>query len=1596
MSVTIPLLRDLQGPWRELQVEFYGSSTETVEAYPFISVTDLKRIIWMKKDGAPEWAPEHVFIGVRTGAGFRPIEFHWPADVGNAVLPDPSTRMPNPALVNAQGVRKPVTPVMLGGLILETALAPELPGIPTITVISLASLQGEMTPVLFGGFYVMYFPWLTDPAEVGAAAESSDAITDAYALCVPYTLDRKSRITTVQESLAAGVAGDSITMTTVARLRWALAFPRPESLEQMFYELPTTTTMPFMRYFPVAPRSPLLKLALNPDGTPIIANDRLLARFLHYPPPAPNVIVAKVPITGSQALTMVIFEDGSCDITLEVPQRGATYLASAAADAEELIRRVLDDFGIAARPLLSDIHATYEWKHPSPATSAGLSAGEIKKRLAALTPFLEAGDGLTFRWRAVSNYESEAEMFAFITGLVEQEGGEVDPNDGEPNMEKFVSGLMTQFGIKKEAAKTVVERWIERRAKAVAPSITTGFLAVPKHSAGTSVTIRGDYPNYSLEIQGAGSLEEVQRLASVIGVLLGAPNLGMVAPPQIVLEIAAVVQQGAEGGDDGEIDLGDLGFESESEGEGEEAAPVAEVLNIQPADCRTKPWLASDAPLKALAKYYITKLTGLDPQLFSYEDPAANTKEKGAKEKQGNTYSRRCGTVEGRQPNVFTEEQYRKLHGCYEGRVRFVDLPPRSPDDLPASNDGYITDTGGLPIWTVYNYVSKSPPYNRLFLTCAEFWCAKESCNMPLLRSEFEGTARRDGADKPPNTCPFCGGRPIRDMSVPGPQESVIIRKKKDAESFHRFIGLIKEVTHPKKYPFPCCGIKPTLIQTYKKGIADGSFAFAGAAVEVQEVIDYKKIFSSIKKQYILDSDKLLTAGKIGLVPPFLDAFFGQDSPHSVKLVGVRPTFHDGATLFVHVGVEARARGLSLFAGLAPLLGYNSSEECKEALLELSPRAFESANYGTLVHEFAQTTLTEELLKSLPEFAAKYGYNLDINRPHIIRLYRAYINFRAYLSDDQTPKKLRHLEHLLTGLANRRFVILERPSPDSRTAVAAERPSPDSRTAQVDVRCPTFGLTDAEAPVSFLWHDKRDDTWEPLILYNGEAVLTFGQPGTLPSIKTWLRDWTSQCTRPPPPHVWTPDIAELPRLTTLLTARLSLKPTALLRDRSNRLAGVMFGGLFVPCLDDGNLAIQLPRLFEADAIPNTPIDEYERFYAELRLPIVAQLALTGSEVSGFLMGTGTMVPCGPGTSALPVQQVEAFPWERDAILRAPDAMSSTVVLEEQKVSVDEQAAEAYQYLRLSMAHYLHYDADGQRLKAAISQLIGESKTLYLKRQAMDVLLEPVIRRFLGVVVTDRRAALPLMRSDCIPLDEENCRAGCVWVQESCKIAVPQRGADSDPVRIFTARLGDELLRYPNRAEILEDRVPKLRTPKVAVRIGDELILPTKKKEPVDLIMERLGLGQRQATFPEELLRLDGLEETAGPPASWTDLGFRVIEEDRNVVLAAITQVPIETWATSIVDRKVKLGLPADAFAWNLQDMYAIASLKTSTVLLVSREGVQMIRPPIRPPPDSYMFFWDYLLVSRGDTYRFRLDQLPGDVAMAVDATTPLSVEELGK
>ena len=1778
MSVTtIPLLADLQGAWASFQVEIGGTAQPLADVYPFISVTDLKRLIWIQQGGDPRWAPERVFVGVRDteGTDIRPIEFHWPASAtaDSVDLPDPRVhREPNPALIDEAGNRKPVGPTMIGSLILETALSPELianGAVPVVTAISLAELAPptpeELTTALYGGYYQLYFPWLTAPGQVLDAAAPTAALGDAYAAATAYTADRLTRIQVVQRALAAGVAGASVTMNTMTRLRWTLPPPptKPESLERTFYGLRATATVPFIRFFPVG-RPPLLKLGLKTEGVPFVEDDKVFAQYLNQAAPAlksSSVILAKIPVTSAHvekgaAFTLFMFEDGTCDISLDVPQRGATYVAAVAIDAQRILRSVITALGFApeTEPVLRDLHASYKWTHPAPRRSSPLSAAKLQARVQTLTPFLESVPTLSdekalavFQWRAVSNYESESAQFAYITQMILRGAGE----PGEEGMAKYSAEVAEKFGITPAAAAAVIERWAERRADAVAPASGpgAGSLAVPKHSTGASVAIQGTHPEYTLDIQGIDSIEELQRLISVVGVLLGASSADLsIAPPAAAEQAAAAavaigdaVVLEAAGAAEPEVELGemdpamaalmaDLGFgdaeEQDEGGDEDEEEPAGPTLVIGEVDapapslgptapapdldaavaaveeeCRGTPWTAGEAPLRISPDYYMAKLKKEDKVLFGYSADAT---------KRVKSYSKSCQRRDDRQPNIMTLAEYARVKRCYEDRVRFVDLPPRKPSDLPqdptwnpkkhVDDDYFITDhtpgpTFGWPLWPVYGYENKTRPGEYLYMICAELWCDRD--NLPLMRSEYEGTQGR-GFAKPPMTCPFCAGRQIADMSSPVSGESVIVRTPKESTGkLHRYIGTITRNKHPNGYPLPCCDTTPRLLVKYMKAAALGQIVFGrelgaeeeegGAGedaapppeLELEPAggeegrIEYRRLLSSMHTQYILGNDKALEAGKIGLLPPLLDAFFGQNSSKAVELRGIRPTFAEGAVVFVRVGVDTRTRapGLNLFAGLAPLLGFESAEECQRSILQKRMvRAFESANYGTLVQEFAAkaTVTEEELTNSLPNFAGEFGYKLDTNRPHVVRLYKAWTAFLATMADNKTPKKLRHLEHLLAQpqvIVNRGLLIV----------------TLEQAGDHIKVVCPSFGIPIAsvfgDVPIAFMWHDVRDESWEPIVLYNGtkDVVRFFGErsadleaiPAALKGVlQQWLRDWRSSslgCGRPaPPPHVWTPDrsTTDLPRLTQLRARREGVVPSALIRDRSNRLAGILLttGGnqMFVPCLDDGSLAEQLPRLFEAESIPPVPLDAYLRFYATLAtqfpglkpIKLVAKME-EATQIVGFMTAVGSMVPTAPSplasTSELPVQQIDAFPWERDAIiLRQPDAPATAgMILEESTASVEEQLAEAYQYLRLTLGHWLIRDARGPAMKTSLAKLLRSNLPLYEKRKRMDIVLEPLIREWISVEETTERKALSLLRQDCLSLEGEACSAaeGCRWVSaldgktqgatgNRCLIHAPTREAATDPIRIFTARLSDELLRYSHeRNEILEDNVPAIRTPRGAVRVGNELFLATKPKEPAYAILERLGFtGHATFTFPEEMLRFEGAEEeyqmgndqpavtveSETLPASWLEKGLKVpsppaeLDDAKLLAFAEGTGRPIDKWTEFLKDRRRKLTIPDPDrdFQWSRQDFYVIASLTLSNVLFVHQDpsGKLTIDRWIQPPGKTtttggqiYMIFWGrrQLLVTRGSkNYRFLTKDLPGDLVTALDGTSPIPEEEV--
>jgi hypothetical protein len=489
----------------------------------------------------------------------------------------------------------------------------------------------------------------------------------------------------------------------------------------------------------------------------------------------------------------------------------------------------------------------------------------------------------------------------------------------------------------------------------------------------------------------------------------------------------------------------------------------------------------------------------------------------------------------------------------------------------------------------------------------------------------------------------------------------------------------------------------------------------------------------------------------------------------------------------------------------------------------------------------------------------------------------------------------------------------------------------------------------------------------------------------------------------------------------------------------------------------------MPRVFEADSIPPGPLDAYLRFYTTLAAqypglrPVELLFRATDEEaenqIVGFRTAVGSIVPTAPAplgsasSSGLPEQQVDEFPWERDAlVLKSPESIGPMgAILEESTASVEEQLAEAYQHVRLTLSRWLIRDARGPALRTELSTLIQSRLPLYEKRKRMDITLEPLISQWIAVERTEERKSLPILRQDCLSLggDPASCRAAgaCRWVSSTalavsasasaaatggrCLIHAPTRSEESSVSRIFTARLSDELLRYSGlRQDILDDHVQAIRTPRGAVRVGDELFMATKRKEGASSILSRLGFtGQTAVTFPEEMLRFEGAEEEEAPaaataaaevtnslPPSWTSLGFQIPRPSPDLLdahflaFAAGTGRSIEDWDTIIKNRRKKLGLPGDperSFQWTPQDFFVIAALTLSNIVFVHADprGPLVVDRWIQPPVTGgatvtqplFLILWgpQQLLVSKGKLYRFYGKDLPGDFLTALDSATPI-------
>jgi hypothetical protein len=671
-----------------------------------------------------------------------------------------------------------------------------------------------------------------------------------------------------------------------------------------------------------------------------------------------------------------------------------------------------------------------------------------------------------------------------------------------------------------------------------------------------------------------------------------------------------------------------------------------------------------------------------------------------------------------------------------------------------------------------------------------------------------------------------------------------------------------------------------------------------------------------------------LGRGEVGVPPPSVNKIIGQDPDVFLTAnkgalgMSINSYLKSPGSAFVRYSIgNSGILGLICFAEYASAalqydestIKINNPEDILTMMFETKEvamvHAFEQANYGTLVHEFANPTREINDMK-FQTWCGTVGIPLRSSlgqRAYAEHLYKAWLTFKDYMEDGKQTKDLRLFEGLfatprlltLTGFVIVRIITPKNPS------------------EKATIVCPEFGASllqqEVRPPLLFVVQDGVTGAYDPLVLYDSSSkdskrLLGMLQPDTpdFGTLSTPLREALASfiaqyygpfegCGRISEPiNPWIPELETtlVPRAKAFLSRidTLGLKLESFLRDRSNRLVGCLVRQkkpagspvCFIPLLDDGSIFPWVASLRGEEALPKPPLQALLDMLMGARYPpapgklasdvnfpglLPVSIGQDGTNFISIDLKCGAIIPIEPFSTKSTIahqrfaqlqsegkvtkEYREDFPWDTDITLLGPTPKDAPTV----ETTDEEQLEEAYQHLRISFSHWLHSSAAGVETQRQIELLRRARRRLPLwdLRKRMDVLIGSVLfNSETPWMTTEGNPVKTLLRRDCLQIKKEKiCTGGCSWAGETsrCLIHTPATERYVDPSRVLAARLVDELIRTFSAAEeILKQKVPFLRPlASDALVKGTGSLLFAAEGRGSTALYDRLGYSGRKPT-----------------------------------------------------------------------------------------------------------------------------------------------------
>ena len=496
-----------------------------------------------------------------------------------------------------------------------------------------------------------------------------------------------------------------------------------------------------------------------------------------------------------------------------------------------------------------------------------------------------------------------------------------------------------------------------------------------------------------------------------------------------------------------------------------------------------------------------------------------------------------------------------------------------------------------------------------------------------------------------------------------------------------------------------------------------------GEGVKVKSAIkyDYYRVIQGVSVKSIVDSSRIplkivepktaddpKAGPQIGFLPEALDKYFYQDSTSDkfaerIEIVSkLKPT----AQGFLRLGVDNSNREQSLLSAVAPFFLLPNAEAVIDQVFQpvdirIPPRMFLQINGGNLVNEFF-TKCEKKYTNDMRKFASTYLGITELkssNIPAIERLMCSYENFKAYISDIDSPqrKDLRIFydifsEPIIMPPRGILFIVLE-VTVEEISIKKGDKIEFKNEVKFENVRCPPYPLNEGQqrADIGFLVHynritrDRYTHTktykhmgWDPLFYVDGtQGDATSRHKPTLyfqrsqeaawpPIVQKRVHEFFSKCVsinRGPFTSEFGIDPFALISAQEIMTA-VRIQPNGTIRDAYNHLAGVAYripgkagsasGIAAVPVSDDGTFMHERNIYLDWDDFTPPPINKLIDFYIRnivYNFPQYrgylpkSQIKMAGlDKIIGLRLTNGFIVPASDAQESSPVSEDE-YPLE---------------------------------------------------------------------------------------------------------------------------------------------------------------------------------------------------------------------------------------------------------------------------------------------------------------------------------------------------------------